>query len=163
MYTGEYRAPPSRDRPPDHRHRTAFDKRERANTCTTTIMYDCGLPPDDRSGQRAAVRLAADSLSHAAGDARPMGAAAAPAPPRHMVIIAAAERVFPAGPFNGFLRDAFKTPLTRLTPEPAPKSPPTPPNAPLYISISYMTTTRTHGIMCVYNVIVLLYHVYRDM
>lgn len=70
---------------------------------------------------------------------------------------------FPARPFNGFLRDAFKTPLTRLTPEPAPKSPPTPPNAPLYISISYMTTTRTHGIMCVYNVIVLLYHVYRDM
>jgi len=59
------------------------------------LRYIVVSHPTTRSGQRAAVRLAADSLSHAAEDARPMGAAPAPAPPRHMVIIATAERVFP--------------------------------------------------------------------
>lgn len=76
-----------------------------------------------------------------AGDRWPMAETAAPAPPRFTVIKltdAAAKRtdgrVFPAdhGPFNGFLRDAFKTPLTRLTLEPAAEAaPPTPPSTPL--------------------------------
>jgi len=109
--------------------------RTRKHLYNYIIMYFIVVPhPTTRSGQPAAVRLAADSLSLAgprrAANGSGRGTGSSPAHGHYCRRRTSFSR---PGSFNGFLRDAFKTPLTRLTPEPEPKSPPTPPNAPLCI------------------------------